>query len=178
MMYRSGWGEKDKNQVVTLGIYLKRKSFERILSHVIHSGYNPAVYSSQEEYNKQVSKAKQDNFGFVRLQWDPDHSPGGAPHPHRRAIQLGLKGVKSFISGEDIVKIVDMSDFVAEQRVKKSNPDELDTPAEKVYVLEDKALEKMLRITPWGDTSAKDDGNYKNSPANDDDDNGGNGDEN
>jgi hypothetical protein len=36
---------------------------------------------------------------IVRLQWDPDHYPNGDKHIGRRAIQLGLKQFKSFVTG-------------------------------------------------------------------------------
>jgi len=154
MMYRSGWGEKDKNQMATLGIWLKREAFERILANMVHSGFKPEVYGTQQEYDKAVSRANNSDFGFVRLQWDPDHSPGGSPHPRRRAIQLGLKKVKTFVSGDDILKIVDLSDFVAEQSVKKLT-DQLETPSEKVYPLPVE-IAKLIRLDEW--TGEEDDG--------------------
>jgi hypothetical protein len=43
-----------------------------------------------------------------------DHHPSGEPVPSRRAIQLGLKNVASFASGEDILRIDDLTPFVAE----------------------------------------------------------------
>jgi len=52
-----------------------------------------------------VSAAKNDNYGFVRCQWDPDHTPVGGKHTARRAIQLGLKSVRSYIRGDDILCI-------------------------------------------------------------------------
>jgi len=162
MMYRSGWGNKDKNQVVTLGIWLKISAFEKMLDHVTHSGYKPDVYESHEEYDKHVRRAKQDKYGFVRLQWDPDHSPGGSAHPRRRAIQLGLKGVQSFISGEDIVKIVDLSDFVTEQSINKGTA-ELVTPRERVFTVQNKEIAKKLRLSEWNENSKTDDGIYDNS---------------
>jgi hypothetical protein len=42
-----------------------------------------------------------------------DHHPSGAPLKNRRAIQLGLKNVLSFANGEDILRIDDMTEFVA-----------------------------------------------------------------
>jgi len=114
MMFRSGWGRK-KNQEITLGIWLKREAFERILANV------RVVVNKNVKKKNFVQTGQGREFGIVRLQWDPDHSPNGTPNKNRRAIQLGLKKVKSFISGEDILKIVDLSDFVAEQSEKKIN---------------------------------------------------------
>jgi hypothetical protein len=44
-----------------------------------------------------------------------DHSPSGSPHPARRAVQLGLKGLASFADGSDIVAIQDFTPFVNHQ---------------------------------------------------------------
>lgn len=67
----------------------------------------------------------------MRLQWDPgasltctsqltpaadigaDHDPSGEPVLRRRAIQLGLKNVGSFANGDDILRIDDLTEFVA-----------------------------------------------------------------
>jgi len=114
MMFRSGWGEKS-NQERILGLWLKRKSFERYIS-----------MASNKEHSKK---------GSVRLQWDPDHYPSGERHPFRKAIQLGLKNVESFINGEDIVLIQDITDFVYSQHaaIKCKDFDSLITPEERIY---------------------------------------------
>jgi hypothetical protein len=44
----------------------------------------------------------------------------------RRAIQLGLKNVESFANGEDILRIDDLSPFVAE--CARNDPARLVTP--------------------------------------------------
>lgn len=96
MMFRCGWGSKPRQQHV-LAIWLKRNAFERYL---------------------ELARTKGSVKGFrctVRLQWDPDHFPDTSRHPYRKAVQLGLKGVSSFASGEDIVCIQDISDFVHKQ---------------------------------------------------------------
>ncbi|CAF5124313.1 unnamed protein product, partial [Rotaria socialis] len=53
--------------------------------------------------------------GRIRLQWDPDYDPHGTPIPYRRAIQLDLKKVDSFLDGRDILRIVDITSFVKNQ---------------------------------------------------------------
>jgi len=52
----------------------------------------------------------------VRFQWDPDHDPYGNAIS-RRAIQIGIKGemLKEF-NNKMIFKIIDITDFVADQR--------------------------------------------------------------
>lgn len=84
MMYRSGWGTKER-QEVTLANRLKRNAFDEILGLAVHAQFNPQVYGSQEAWKKAVASF------HVRLQWDPDHDPWGKPL-ERRAIQLGLRG--------------------------------------------------------------------------------------
>uniref|UniRef100_A0A6B2LFL7 DUF4291 domain-containing protein n=1 Tax=Arcella intermedia TaxID=1963864 RepID=A0A6B2LFL7_9EUKA len=145
MMYRADWAEKDKNQSRILAIWLKRDRFEEMLKHAVHSGYKTHIYGTQEQYNKAVSNSKRDPYGFVRLQWDPDHSPSGSPHPRRRAIQLGLKGVQSFVNGDDIIHIQDISDFVGEQRVKKLTQD-LETPKEIIYIPQNPEVSKHIDL--------------------------------
>jgi Domain of unknown function (DUF4291) len=43
MMYRSGWGRKE-GQEVTLAIRIKRSAFDEILSQAVHSKYTPELY--------------------------------------------------------------------------------------------------------------------------------------
>jgi len=131
MMYRSGWGEKDANQARTLAIWLRRSAFERILSQALVAGH--------------PDNKKKDSKAYVRLQWDPDHSPGGAKHPFRRAIQLGLKGITTFANGEDIVEIQDISDYVEIQR--KLGHDDLWTPRERVYPIDDPSIIQRIKLS-------------------------------
>jgi hypothetical protein len=69
----------------------------------------------------------------VRLQWDPDHGPGGDPVA-RRAIQLGVRGesLRRFVD-EWTVDIEDVSALVAEQRELRGERARLMTPRETVY---------------------------------------------
>src|SRR5438094_937014 len=71
MMYRSGWGTKP-NQEVTLAVRLTRTGFDALLASAVHSSYVPEVYGSPEAWRHAVTTSE------VRLQWDPDHAPGGA----------------------------------------------------------------------------------------------------
>jgi len=75
MMYRCGWCTK-KNQERVLAVRITREGFDTILSK--------AMTGRQEKQKGLRIRSK------VRLQWDPDHAPSGAPE-RRRAIQLGLK---------------------------------------------------------------------------------------
>src|SRR5690348_14913921 len=49
MMYRSGWGTKD-GQEVTLAIWLRRAAFDVILRQVVPSSYAPEVYASHDAW--------------------------------------------------------------------------------------------------------------------------------
>ncbi len=67
IQYRSGWGTKS-NQERTLAIWLKRSSFERILSEAFHSHYIQEIHGSKGEWQKGINKST------IRLQWDPGNS--------------------------------------------------------------------------------------------------------
>jgi hypothetical protein len=141
MMYRSGWGTK-AGQEVTLAIRLKRSAFDQILAAAVHSSFNPEAYKTHDDWKRQVAESD------VRLQWDPDHAPDGR-RLERRAIQLGLRGtaIRSF-AREWIIAIEDISQFVAEQRSRVSNPDcrGLVTPREDIYPVADPAIAVRLGV--------------------------------
>ena len=127
MMYRSGWGTKE-NQEVTLTVRLRRDAFDEILRGAVHSSFEPESYSSQDQWKREVANSD------VQLQWDADHGPSGNPI-ERRAIQLGLRGdVLARYSKEWLLRVEDISEFVAEQRANAEAPlDRLITPREDVY---------------------------------------------
>lgn len=75
MMYRCGWCHK-KDQERVLAVRITREGFNSILSKALTG------HDEKERGMKEKSS--------VRLQWDPDHTPTGAPEK-RRAIQLGLR---------------------------------------------------------------------------------------
>ena len=74
MMYRCGWASK-KNQERVLAVRITHEGFREIL---------------RQAYSAERQKAEKPHGIQVRLQWDPDHSPGYGKL-NRRAIQLGLK---------------------------------------------------------------------------------------
>ena len=124
MMYRSGWGTK-VDQEVTLALRLTRAGFDEILSRAVASSLGASGMSSREDWERAVAGSD------VRLQWDPDHGPGGEPL-ERRAIQLGLRGqALRKLNDEWLVSIDDVSAMVAAQRTVSR--DALVTPKERVY---------------------------------------------
>ncbi|MBL3658513.1 DUF4291 domain-containing protein [Fulvivirga sediminis] len=126
MMYRAGWATKAGQERI-LAIKISHGGFENILEEATYSSFNGKVYESHEAWKAALEQTE------VRLQWDPDHGPNGEKL-ERRAIQLGMKGdiLKKF--NEDfIISIEDVTDFVASQREKINNHDQLLVPAEQVY---------------------------------------------
>jgi len=129
MMYRSQWGQSEAQEVV-LAIRLKREFFDSLLAQAVPSSFDRALFASHDAWTTAVANSD------VRMQWDPDHLPNG-DKCERRAIQLGLRGTALESYGKrEIVEIIDMSDFVAEQRphIVDWKNGKLITPTESVYV--------------------------------------------
>lgn len=129
MMYRCAWGQAE-GQTVVLAIRLRRAFFDSLLEQAVPSSFDAGAFSSREEWSDAVARSD------VRRQGDPDHLPTG-DKCERRAIQLGLRGAALEAYGKrEIVQIIDMSDFVAEQRANISEwkSGKLLTPTEQVYV--------------------------------------------
>ena len=141
MMYRSGWGTK-QDQEVTLAVRLRRAAFDEILRLAVHSSFVPEVYGSEASWKRALAGSG------VRLQWDPDHGPSGAP-VGRRAIQLGLRGeVLARYAETWPLEIEDISDFVSEQRANAKSPHNLlVTPREAVYPVADVEVAARLGVS-------------------------------
>ena len=108
MMYRSGWATKPGQEVV-LAVWLRRAGFEAILAQAVLSTFDPAHHGDEATWSAAVTRST------VRLQWDPDRTPGGRPLG-RRAIQLGLRGrTLARYATEWIPHIEDITAFVREQ---------------------------------------------------------------
>ena len=130
MMHRSGWGSKEDQQTI-LGLRIRRTFFEQLLSQAVPSSCPPDYPGGPAQWQRAVGQSK------VRLQWDPDHAPAGAHHPHRRrALQLGLRGSRlADLAGPELLQVIDLSDFVAAQRVlvQQGQLEALRLPIERVY---------------------------------------------
>jgi hypothetical protein len=146
MMYRSGWGTKE-NQEITLGLRIRRSFFDSIFASAVPSSWDPAAFAGKEEWNSAVVKSS------VRLQWDPDHDPFGSKL-ERRAIQLGLRGdVLEAFARRELVEVIDLSEFVAGQRLLLSEAGlkSLMVPRERVYVPLEGTKSPMLRANSQPD---------------------------
>jgi hypothetical protein len=129
MMYRSNWGRSEGQEVV-LAIRLRRTFFDTLLEQAVPSTFDATRFSTREEWQTAVQSSD------VRLQWDPDHLPNGAPC-ERRAVQLGLRGEALKAYGKDeVIEVIDMSLFVAEQRelIRGEGTGGLVVPVERTYL--------------------------------------------
>ena len=128
MMYRSGWGTKEGQEVV-LAVWLRRAAFDQILARAVASTFTASGYADRQAWENAVASSD------VRLQWDPDHDPSGQ-RVARRAVQLGLRReVLAQYARPWITKIEDVSPLVAEQRerFRRHGKEALQTPREEPY---------------------------------------------
>jgi Domain of unknown function (DUF4291) len=140
MMYRSGWGQKEGQEVV-LAVKIEREAFDTILAHAVWSTYNPDLHPTEKDWKRAVSNSN------VRLQWDPDHRPTGGKL-ERKAIQLGLRGeMLALYAREWIISIEDISEFVREQHQNLGNFDKLIVPNETIYPVTDAKVAAQLQIS-------------------------------
>lgn len=141
MMYRCGWAEK-VNQERVLGIWITKEGFTEILRKSVHSSYKPEIYESKEKWNTEL------NSKNVRLQWDPDHDIYGEKQ-ERRAIQLGLKNeLVTEFNQNMIKKIVDLTEFVKNQKAKidKGDIESLKVPKETIFRTGSEELNEKLKL--------------------------------
>lgn len=127
MMYRCGWATKQGQEVV-LALWISRAGFDEILASAVASSHDPRVHADRTAWQRAVARSD------VRLQWDPDHAPGGAPE-QRRAVQLGLRGdILRRFADEWLLAVEDITPLVATQRAHAHSPfTDLLTPEEHVY---------------------------------------------
>jgi Domain of unknown function (DUF4291) len=139
MMYRSGWGQKEGQEVV-LAVKIRREAFDTILAAAVCSGYESDLYPTEKDWKHAVNRSD------VRLQWDPDHSPAGGKLT-RKAIQLGLRGdILAAYAREWIIWIEDISEFVREQHQNLWDFNKLIVPSETIYPVVDPNTISRLQI--------------------------------
>lgn len=138
MMYRSGWGTKEGQEIV-LAIRLKKTFFNKVLAKAVAAQFRESNYSDKAEWKNALTNSP------IRFQWDPDRDPVGNALT-RRAIQLGLKGdiVKEYAK-EAILNIYDASEYVQLQRqwALSGEYTKLQTPKETVYVPPDEVSQNL-----------------------------------
>ena len=140
IMYRSGWGQKEGQEVV-LAVKIKKEAFDTILANAVRSSYNPDLYPTEKDWKRAVSNSN------VRLQWDPDHSPTGGKL-ERKAIQLGLRGeMLELYAREWIISVEDISEFVREQYQNIGDYNKLIVPSEKIYPVTDPKVAAQLQLS-------------------------------
>jgi Domain of unknown function (DUF4291) len=140
MMYRCGWASKEGQEVV-LAVRLKRSAFDEILRRAVNSTFVPELYENEAAWKSTVAGSD------VRLQWDPDHNPYGAP-AERRAIQLGLRGeVLAKYAREWLLGIEDVSEFVRQQSEHaRSLFNRLIRPREEIHRVSDPEVAARLGV--------------------------------
>ncbi len=141
MMYRSGWGTKENQQVI-LALRLRRTFFESLLAQAVPSVWDQAPFSTRSAWATAINQSE------VRIQWDPDHDPHGH-RVARRALQIGLRRTALAAFGQqELLEVQDLSAFVAEQRrdLAEQGIATLRTPQERVYPLTNPALTKRLGL--------------------------------
>lgn len=128
MMYRCGWATKQDQERV-LALRIDRRFFDELLALAVPSSRDRRRFDSEAAWREAVKRSD------VRLQWDPDHDPSGAPLP-RRAIQLGLRGeVLRRLCEEELREVHDVTAMVTSERVHVAagRLDALSVPREAVY---------------------------------------------
>lgn len=141
LMYRSRWGVKENQQVI-LALRLRREFFDALLAQAAPTSWERGLFATQEAWASAVSQSA------VRVQWDPDYDPWGNPL-QRRTLQIGLKGAALETFGQrELLEVLDISAFVAEQRVHLTAADgaALLTPRERVYYPADAAIATRLGL--------------------------------
>jgi hypothetical protein len=140
MMYRCGWASKP-NQERVLAITLQRAGFDAILSLAVESSHYPDIHGPDRD-----AWRKRGKLADVRMQWDPDHAPGGGKLS-RRAIQLGLRGetLRRYAT-EWAVRIDDITHEVHTQAENRGDDRALKTPWEALYTPADAAVRKRIRL--------------------------------
>ena len=139
MMYRCGWAQKE-NQERVLGIWINKTDFDLILNESVFSSYQEDIYITHEKWKIELAVSP------VRLQWDPDHDIYGNKQD-RKAIQLGIKGDLLEKFGKEMIsEIVDLTEFVKQQKkiIDSGELDMLQVPKEWVY--EPNSEQTKLRI--------------------------------
>lgn len=93
MLYRAGWGFKDKNQKRILAIEILKDGFIEILKNATLSNFNQTINTTHDQWKSDLKQKP------IRIQWDPERDYE-LNKTNKRTIQIGLKQpyVSPFIS--------------------------------------------------------------------------------
>jgi hypothetical protein len=143
-MHRSRWATKPTQEIV-LAVRLKLEFFNSVLKQAVLTSFDRDLYPDKKTWRTAFSRSQ------VRLQWDPDYDPHGNKL-FRRTIQLGLKGgVLKEYAKEAIIEIIDMTEFISEQRKKlgkyRRNISQLEIPKEELYLPKDETIIKNIKLS-------------------------------
>lgn len=140
MMFRCGWATKVDQERV-LALWIPRPFFDRVAAAAVPSNFDPASGSTRKDWARAVATSD------VRLQWDPDDDPSGAPVA-RKAVQVGLRGAMlEEYADRAMLRVEDVTDLVHAQREQAKAPfTDLRTPRERAYVPRDPAAMVALGL--------------------------------
>lgn len=148
-MYRSKWATRSNQQHI-LAIWLRRSAFDNYLARAAQQSVTTDTNDDDDDNDNRIHSR-----GRVRVQWDPDHYPDGTPVLGRRAVQLGLRQIQSFLDGRDILRIVDITTFVQQQYTNAVLPkgrrrqlDQLRIPIENIYEPVDEQIRQQAQLDP------------------------------
>ena len=109
MMYRSGWGTKEGQEVV-LAVEIAREGFEWALANACLASYDAERHGTREDWSRALKRAP------ARVQWDPERDVHLRALPYR-SLQLGLAGEASRrYADEWITAITDVTALARESR--------------------------------------------------------------
>ncbi|MCU0865692.1 MAG: DUF4291 domain-containing protein [Planctomycetes bacterium] len=140
MMFRCGWASKVDQERV-LALWLPHSFFDRVAAAAVPSTFDPSSGGTKDDWSRAVAASD------VRLQWDPDHGPSGAPQA-RKAVQLGLRGAMlAEYADRAILRVEDVTTMVLAQREHAKAPfTQLLTPRERAYTPHDPAAVAALGL--------------------------------
>jgi hypothetical protein len=106
MLYRAGWGYKDKNQKRILAIEMTIEGFIEILKNSALANYNQTINLTHDEWKESLKNNP------IRIQWDPERDYQLNKRANKRTIQIGLKEpfVSTFINSW-IVNITEVTEL-------------------------------------------------------------------
>lgn len=132
MMYRSGYGMKDKGQARILAIRMKHENFAALLREGAVTGHGGGL-TSEESSRK------------VRVQWDPERSPKLGALPYR-SIQIGIGGEMSRKWAEEYVGSIEDVTGTA-HALKKALEEKAEVKEEELVKMGLMPVEKVYEVS-------------------------------